>query len=338
MQLVRYEKNPIISPNRANAWESLVTTNPGAIYDESAGEVKMVYRAAGDDDDHVIRFGLAVSKNGYDFTRVSDKPVFEPSLDGFDAGCVEDPRIVKFGDYYYLTYATRFYSPGKYWINSGPRVWAGCPSEFPACLRENATVTGLAITKDFKTWIRAGRMTNPLVDDRDVILFPEKINGKFAMLHRPMNWVGEKYGTTDPAIWISLSDDLLSWSDSKLLARSSKDWECKIGGNTPPLKTPHGWLTLYHAVGRDNYYRLGAMLLDLKRPWIVTHRTRNWILEPSLDYETKGCYAGGGVVFPCGKVVINDTLFVYYGGADKYVGLATSPIPELMEYLLDCKV
>ncbi|AQQ69861.1 Beta-1,4-mannooligosaccharide phosphorylase [Limihaloglobus sulfuriphilus] len=338
MKLIRYEKNPILSPNPANEWESLVTTNPGAWYDQKSGKVLMLYRAAGNDPEHVIRLGLAVSDNGYDFERVGDEPVFGPSKDGFDAGCVEDPRIIKIGEYYYVTYATRYFHPGQYWLEGGPYSPPQSPDDFPLVIRENATSTGLAITKDFKNWIRAGRMTNPLIDDRDVILFPEKINGKYALLHRPMSWVGDEYGTEHPAMWVSFSDDMLVWGQSRLLATGVEDWERKIGGNTPPIKTRHGWLTTYHAVGRDNYYRLGAMLLDINEPWKVTHRTKEWILEPQEDYETQGCYEGGGVVFPCGKVIIGDTLFVYYGAADKYVGLAVCKTDELLDYLLSCPV
>ena len=338
MKLKRYDKNPIISPDNKNDWESLVTTNPSAWYDENDGEVKMLYRAAGNDAEHIVRFGLAVSRNGYDFERVSDKPVFSPSKNGFDAGCVEDPRMIKIGDYYYITYATRIFPPGQYWLEGGPYVPPTCPQDFPSLVRENSTVTGLAITKDFKTWIRPGRMTDPKIDDRDVILFPERINGKYALIHRPMSWIGEEYGTEHPAMWISFSDDMLVWQDSKLLAKGTEDWELKIGGNTPPLRTEHGWLTTYHGVGQDGYYRLGAMLLDTEEPWKVTHRTKEWILEPKEDYETHGCYEGGGVVFPCGKVIIDDTLFVYYGAADKYVGLATCKTTELFDYLLSCPV
>jgi beta-1,2-mannobiose phosphorylase / 1,2-beta-oligomannan phosphorylase len=180
------------------------------------------------------------------------------------------------------------------------------------------------------------RLTDPLLDDRDVIQFPERINGKFVMLHRPLQWYGEKYGTEHPAIWISMADDLLGFRQSRLLAKARYPWELKIGCNTPPLRTKYGWLTLYHAVGYDKYYRLGAMLLDLDDPSKVLHRTKGWILQPEEEYETNGYYSGGGVVFPCGKVVIKDTLFVYYGAADKYVGLATCGLSELLEYLISC--
>lgn len=337
MRLTRHGHDPILSPNPANAWESLVTTNPGAWYDAEEGEVKLLYRAAGHDPEHVIRMGLAVSRDGYHFERVSDEPAFGPSDDGFDAGCVEDPRIVKMGEWYYVTYAARAFPPGQYWLGDGRAHKAPvCPAEFPWMIRENQTCTGLAMTRDFRSWIRAGRMTSPTVDDRDVILFPERIGGRFALLHRPMNWVGDAYGTEFPAMWISFSDDLLVWGDSRLLAKAAEGWERKIGGNTPPIRTEAGWLTLYHGVGPDRYYRLGAFLLDLDEPWRVTHRSRDWLLQPELPWETQGCYGGGGVVFPCGKVVIDGTLYVYYGAADKYVGLATCPLAELLDALLAC--
>jgi len=337
MKLVRHDANPILAPNPANAWESFVTTNPGAWYDEASGQVQMLYRAAGDDAEHRIYFGLAVSDDGYTFRRVSDEPVFGPSVDGFDAGCVEDPRIVKIGDWYYVTYAARPFPPGQYWVHDPEKGYQKpvCPPEFPFSIANNVTATGLALTKDFRTWIRAGRLTDPRVDDRDVILFPEKIGGRWAMMHRPMTWVGPEYGTEHPAMWVSSADDLLCWDSPRLLAKAELAWENrKIGGNTPPIRTPHGWLTLYHAVGEDRHYRLGAMLLDLDDPSIVRYRGHDWLLQPEEWYELEGPYQG--VVFPCGKVVIGDTLFVYYGGADKYVGLATCALSELLDYLADC--
>lgn len=333
IKLKRYEGNPIISPVESHSWESIVASNPGAWYDEDKREVILLYRASGRDAEFSVHFGMAISKNGYDFERVSDQPVFSPSKDGFDAGCVEDPRIVKFGDYYYITYASRPFPPGEYWLPAEERRyhWPTFPEEFPLFLRNNHTTTGLLLTRDFKTFIRAGRITRSEVDDRDVILFPEKVKGEFVMLHRPMNWTGEHYGTEHPGIWISNSEDVMSWRSSRLLATAKYDWELKIGGSTPPLKTEHGWLTLYHAVGADRHYRVGALLLDLENPSRVLHRSPDWLLQPEEKFELEGYYPG--VVFPCGNVVIDDTLFVYYGGADKYCGLATCSMSELVDAL-----
>lgn len=332
MQLQRYERNPIISPNSDNAWESLVTTNPGAWYDEDDGVVRLLYRVAGDDPQHVIRLAMATSSDGYHFERL-DEPVFSPSVDGFDAGCVEDPRIIKMGKHYLITYAARPFAPGEYWLYEKARHKAPTlPNDFPYALRTNATSTGLLITEDFKSFVRAGRMTDPTIDDRDVILFPEKIDGKFFMLHRPMEWVGRKYGTEFPTIWIASGDDLLRMRDSKVLITARYDWETKLGGNTPPIRTEHGWLTIFHGVGTDHRYRLGALLLDLEDPSVVRYRTPTPILEPSADYELNGPY--NGCVFPCGKVVLKDKLFVYYGAADKHVAVATCEMKELMSFLL----
>jgi len=335
MKLQRYDGNPILSPNPRNEWESLVTTNPGAWYDADTDEVFLLYRAAGPDPEHRIYLGLARSYDGYAFERASDEPVFGPSPDGFDAGCVEDPRVVKMDDTFFITYACRAFPPGQYWLpdrSYAPPRW---PASCPAMLRENLTTSGLAITRDFKSFLRAGRVTDPRVDNRDVMLFPEKIKGKYWLIHRPA-LAGAAYGLEHPGIWISSSDDLLGFDGGRLLARGERDWETKIGGNTPPLRTPHGWLTIYHAHGVDRQYRLGAMLIARDDPTRITHRTRDWLMQPEKDYETQGYY--NGVVFPCGKIVKNGTLFVYYGGADKFVGVATCAMEELIDYLLTCPV
>jgi predicted GH43/DUF377 family glycosyl hydrolase len=334
LRLTRFANNPVLEPNPAVSWESRVTTNPGAWYDPEKREVLMLYRASGCDAEHRIYFGLARSRDGYRFERDSELPAFGPSEDGFDGGCVEDPRVVKFGEWFYVTYATRAYPPGEYWIPAAERTWSepDRPSDFPWCLRSNATATGLALTRDFKTWKRAGRMTSPTLDDRDVVIFPEKLHGRYVRLHRPMQWAGPGYETAEPAIWISFSEDLLEWGDSQLLAKGTLDWEGgKIGINTPPIRTADGWLTLYHGVGQDKRYRLGAFLLDLEEPWRILGRSSSYLLQPEQPYETVGYY--NGCVFPCGKVVIGEELFVYYGAADKYVCGATCNLGSLIEDL-----
>lgn len=335
MKLKRYEKNPILAPHPANNWESLVTTNPAAWYDSKRKEVMLLYRAAGNDPQHYVHLGLAVSQNGYDFVRQMKTPVFSPVPEAY-LGCIEDPRIVKIGDFFHVTFAFRPFAPGRYWEKPEQRTYnpPSLGAEFPKFLRENMSGTGLLLSADLRQFTYAGILTNPAFDDRDVIIFPEKINGQYVTLHRPMGWTGKEYGTDYPAIWIAFSDDLLGWKNLTLLAKGKYGWERKIGGSSPPLKTERGWLVLYHAVGDDNFYRLGAMLLDLKNPQKILHRTQDCLLEPRMPYETEGLY--NGVVFPCGNVIIDDTLFVYYGGADKYVCLATCVLDELLEYLCLC--
>ncbi len=334
MKLIKCLKNPILSPNKKNSWENLAVCNPGVWYEK--GTFYMLYRAAGDDEEHYIYLGLATSKDGINFKREFDHPVLAPSKNGFDAGCVEDPRIVKFDDLFYITYAYRPFPPGKYWLEK--KYDHGWPLGLvPKGLKENKTNTGLAISTDLKTFKKLGRITDFDLDNRDVIIFPEKIKGKYYMLHRPVEWVGPKYNTDVPSIWLASSDNLIDWDNHHLLIKPKYFWEKKkIGGSTPPLKTKDGWLVLYHGVSdTDHQYRVGALLLDLDNPEKVLARLENYILEPEHDYETKGYYTG--CVFPTGNVIVDGTLYVYYGGADRYVCLATCKLEELLKELLKSK-
>jgi predicted GH43/DUF377 family glycosyl hydrolase len=332
-KLTRFEQNPILGPDTGAEWESAYVTNPGAWYDGK--KVWLLYRAGPDTPQHPIYFGLATSTDGFHFKREQTQPIFGPSTDGFDAGCVEDPRIIQFGSTYFVTYAARMFYPGRYWDKStGLQDFnPAMPPEAPFAVRANITRSGIALTNDFKTWHRCGPITPANVDDRDVILFPERVDGSFVMLHRPSSWVGEEYGCQKPSIWLSVSDDLLNWETDHLLAQPHYAWESrKIGGSTPPIRTEAGWLTLYHGVDDRNVYRTGALLLDLKNPRRIIGRTPDPILEPEMDYELRGIMPN--VVFPCGNVVIGDKLFVYYGGADRVCCVATAPLADLVELLV----
>ena len=335
MKLKKSDKNPILAPNPQNDWESLITCNPGVVYDN--GTFYMLYRAAGNDEQHVIRFGLATSKDGVNFQRVSDHYAFGPSLDGYDSGCVEDPRIVKFDDDFYITYAYRPYSPGQYWKFAHDVVLLPeCGEHSPRAISQNLGNTALAVTSDFVNYRRLGRLTSPILDDRDVIMFPEQVDGQYVMLHRPKQYVGGDYGVKYPSIWVKFSDDLLDWETKEshlLMTGKEGTWEEKIGGSTPPILTEDGWLMLYHGVenGGCGYYRVGAALLDANNPLKVISRTPQPILEPEYEYETQGLY--NGCVFPTGNVVVDGVLYVYYGAADMYIGLATCPLNELLDYL-----
>ncbi len=340
MKLQRFAGNPILTPHPDHPWEDLAVFNPAAWMDEATGEIWLLYRAAESGPEYKCWFGLARSRDGYHFERVSEQPTLSPSGEGFDGATIQDPRVVRIGEWYYVTYACRHYPFGQFWVPGGRDRYATpaeAAPEFPRYLRTNATLTGLAMTKDFRHWIRAGWITDPLLDDRDVILFPEKIGGKFWLMHRPLEWVGPQYGTGHACAWIKCADDLMGLpaAPSRLLIKQRFPWETyKLGINTPPIRTPHGWFTLYHAVGADKFYRLGALLLGLDDPAKVLHRTPDWLMQPEADYEIEGFYRG--VCFPCGTVVKDGTLFVYYGGADKYCALATCNFADLLDHLRSC--
>ncbi len=328
MKLKRCANNPVLSPLKKNAWESLSVCNPGAWYED--GTFYLLYRAAGEDKEHIIRFGLAVSKDGFHFERVSDKPILSPAADSPDSGGIEDPRIVKFDDVFYITYAYRPFPPGQYWLpdkekHRGPYG----PASAPKVIRDNVANSGILTSKDMRTFRRLGRITRSDLDDRDVILFPEKINGKYVMLHRPKDWIGKKYSCEYPSIWISFSDDLLVWEGDHLLLKGTYPWEEKVGGSCPPLKTEEGWLTLYHGVDGKGVYRAGVMLLDLDDPRRIIARASGFILEPEEEYEKKGLWPN--CVFPTGNVLVGDEVFIYYGAADKYCCAATAKLRDLID-------
>ncbi|MDD2706847.1 MAG: glycosidase [Verrucomicrobiae bacterium] len=327
MKLTRHASNPILRPEPRNPWENFAVCNPGVWFEN--GVFSMLYRAAGDDPAHRIYFGLASSRDGVRFERVSDQPAVSPSVDGPDAGCVEDPRIVKFGTRFYITYAYRPFPPGRYWLNPGgladmPKGPAGAPR----LVKENLTNSGVLMSDDLRHFHRLGRLTEPNSDNRDVVFFPEKVNGRHVLLHRKKELPGTQY----PAIWISFLDDLMEYNDGVLLAKNAFWWETKLGAGCPPLRTDAGWLMIYHGVCARGVYRAGAMLLDLDDPRKIIGRTPEPILEPECEFERSGIWSD--CVFPTGNVIVDGILHVYYGAGDKCICLATCRLDDLLDDLL----
>jgi beta-1,4-mannooligosaccharide/beta-1,4-mannosyl-N-acetylglucosamine phosphorylase len=180
-------------------------------------------------------------------------------------------------------------------------------------------------------------------DTRNGVLFPEKINGRFALLERPNLVAAPGAPATGRSIVLSMSDDLVSWEDQgPVMEGHFHYWDELVGSGPPPLKTRHGWLHLYHGVATHfqaaNIYQVGAVLLDLDDPRRVIARTRDNLLEPRLPWELTGQVPN--VVFPGGLTVDSvdaqgfapDTaaVRVYYGAADTVVGLATATVADLI--------
>jgi hypothetical protein len=175
----------------------------------------------------------------------------------------------------------------------------------------------LATSKNQVDWKRHGMMLDE--PNKDASLFPETIMGKYVMFHR-----------RPPDIWIAFSTDLKKWEDHTLVMRAKPDsyWEDdKIGISGPPIKTPQGWFLIYHGVSKDKIYRQGAALLELDDPSKVIARQSDPILEPELDWEVNGFVPN--VVFSCGQAVIGDEIYVYYGGADTAIGVATMHMNDI---------
>ena len=341
----RHPNNPIVWPGTYD-WRLAVTFNPGVIRDDD-GRFYLWERAAGRLRPFHCYIGMLESDDGVAFRHTSHEPVFTPEMAGSKNGSVQDPRVVKIDGTYLMTYAFR---PWAWNSNpTGVSVPESYEAEFPEFdgdSSKNMTRTGLAVSTDRVTWRHESWLTPADIDDRDVILFPEKINGRYYLLRRPQQWVGKKYGVENPSIWISSSADLSTWDEPSLLARAEQPWEGgRIGGSTPPVRTDAGWLMLYHGVeylraipwtrtatgpaANSVCYRVGAMLLNLDDPRKVIGRTRDFIMEPEAYYEKHGVYIPN-VIFPTGNVVVDDELWVYYGCCDTAIGLATAKISDIL--------
>jgi len=288
MKLRRYEGNPILKPKPENEWESKNVFNPAVIYDH--GLFHLLYRAMGVDD--ISRIGYAVSIDGFNFFRF-DKPVIVPKLIQEPRGC-EDPRLVKLEDVFFMTYTA--------YSERGVRI-------------------GLGSTNNFMQWERY-EIEWEEINNKDAVLFPEKIGGKYVLLHRPM--LGELMG-----IWIAYSDNLIEWYGLREIMAPVGGWEGKkIGAGAPPIKTEKGWLLIYHGVDEGGVYRLGAAMFSINDPSKLLCRYPEPILEPEMYYEIRGEIPH--VVFACGACEALNRYYIYYGGADKVVCVATVDKEELL--------
>jgi len=304
----RYEKNPILTAVPDRKWESMAVFNPAAVYED--GKVHILYRAMGEDG--MSSVGYAVSHDGFTIDERLPYPIytprepFETRLKEGNFGC-EDPRLVRLNDRFYITYTA--FDGG---VNP-PRVALSSIS-----------------ADDFLNrrweWERPILISPPNIDDKDACIFPKKINDKYVFLHR-----------INDDIWIDFVDDLKfennHFLDGSILMHTRVDhWDHKkIGISGPPIETDRGWLLLYHGITEDKYYKVGACLLDLNSPDTVISRLSYPVFEPEAKYELEGIV--NNVVFPCGNVVINDTLYMYYGGADKVLGVATMNLKLLLDEL-----
>lgn len=312
--LKKFDANPILAPRNENGWEAWQTFNPGTILLKDT--VHFLYRAIGTDG--LSRIGYAASNDGFVLSDRCSHPVYEHPIQeksqpfityasGGSWGGVEDPRIVRVDneDILYMTYTA---------CNGDLRVG----------------LTSIAIN-DFLNkqwrWTHPKLISPPGEVHKNWLLFPEKIHGKYALLH-----------SINPEISIAYLDDL-SFDGSEYIqschgGKPRKNcWDKWIRGVGPvPIKTKYGWLVFYHAMNDDwSKYRVGAVLLDLNDPHIVLARSRVPILEPSEVYENSGFKAG--VVYASGAVVKEGSLLIYYGSADSYVCVAQAPFEEFVEAL-----
>ncbi len=298
----RYKGNPILTPNDI-PYEVETVHNAGAV--KFQGKYLLLFRSHRRNGRSII--GIAESEDGYHF-QVRPEPFLVPATEGvfaeYEEYGVEDCRINPMADgSYLLTYSA--------YSRYGVRI-------------------GLARTYDFERVERIALISQ--ADMRNVVLFPEKFEGRFARLDRPhthiMPW----------SIWISYSPDLIHWGDSRVVIKpETYHWdEMKVGPGAPPIKTEAGWLHIFHGVFptmAGGVYRLGVALHDLKDPSKVIGVADEWILQPRDPWEVSGYVPN--VVFTCGAVPEEDGILkIYWGGADQVLCVGTARIDQLIEMCL----
>ena len=322
----KFKDNPILRPLLHHFWESKQTFNPAAIYE--GGKVHLLYRAVGDTDSSVL--GYAASGDGFTIDDRHDDPVYVPtepfecsepgqkifkvpylSGGGGNGGC-EDPKLTVIDDRIYMTYVA--FSGRSY--------------------------PGVALTsikkEDFLAhkwnWEKPVLISHPNQVHKNWLLFPEKINGKYAILHNISPSVSIEYiddlGELDGNRHIASWDPHNYWGTKHL----RHYWDSHVRGpGPPPIKTQLGWLLLYHAMDYRDYdrYKLGAMILSYEDPTKVLYRSRSPVMEPDRHYENEGYKSG--VVYAGGAVVKDKDLLIYYGGADKYTCVAKSNLEEFLD-------
>ena len=290
MPFTRHPQNPILTPDPLNRWEALNVFNPGVVYHQ--GLFHMYYRAQG--LNYVSSIGYAVSEDGVHFNRLRN-PVVSPQGQE-EARGVEDPRVTFLADENRWIMAYTAYS-------------------------DHGITPMFAQSTNLITWERIG----PLIrgeDNKDHVLFPKKIGGKYFAFHR-----------RPPSIGYAFSEDLRQWDlHGPILEPRLGSWDGnRVGAGGVPIETEEGWLVIYHAYDQDHIYRLSACLLDLEEPWRVMRRPKGFFMEPREIWEQKGDVPN--VVFSCANPVVNGMIYLYYAGADRMIGLATAELVDLIQFV-----
>ncbi len=241
---------------------------------------------------------VARSKDGVNFT-VDPEPALVPDRPT-EAYGLEDPRITEIDGTYYIAYKS---------------------------VAPNGICVSLATTTDWQHYEKRGIIFAP--ENLDVAIFPEKVNGRYVALHRP---VPRMFGA--PNMWVAYSPDLMSWGEHYFLMGIREDsWDSgRIGAGAVPIMTERGWLEIYHGATPDNYYHLGALLLAPDEPHEIIARGHEPILSPEEPYEKVGFVPN--VCFSCGAIADGDRLIIYYGGADTVMAGCEISISELLDSLV----
>ena len=326
-ELNRNAANPLINPKKHSTWEDEAIFNPAAILDDE-GMVHLLYRAVGSNG--LSQIGHAKSADGNFFDDHSPYPVHQPER---GSGLPADDEMT----------GPKEYNPNYYTSGGG---WGGCEDPRAVVIDDRVYMNYVAfegwhsvrialtsiLLEDLKksrwNWKKSVLISPPGEAHKNWVLFPEKVNGKYAILH-----------SLSPEVLIEYVENLEVFNGKKFIRSKApsggrvEHWDNRVrGAGAPPIKTEDGWLLLYHAMDNSdpNKYKLGAMLLSLDDPTKITHRSPAAILSPEMPYENDG---KPGVIYASGAIVKDGNLYVYYGGGDKCICNAHTPMRELLDWL-----
>jgi len=294
----RYSKNPVIPDNQIKCSNSIFNSAVVPYEDGFAG----VFRC--DSKSRQLRLHSGFSKDAINWT-IEEEPInFITDLEEYKSSRSRyDPRVVWIEDRYYVTWCQDYHGP----------------------------TIAVAYTYNFKEFYQIEHAFLPY--NRNGVLFPKKINGRYAMLSRP----SDKGQTPFGDIFYSESPDMNFWGNHRFVMGATRGWQkTKIGAGAVPIETKDGWLVFYHGVltsCNGFTYSMGAALLDIEKPWKVLYRTDNYILTPQTYYERVGDVPN--VVFPCAALHDKSSgkIAIYYGAADTVVALAFTLEDELLSYI-----
>lgn len=320
------DNNPIIAPKFENKWESCGTFNPAVV--EIDGLTHILYRAVGDDGGSVI--GYAVSKDGIHIDERLSYPIYRPrehfeirinafqpvfsynSGPNYDCwgGC-EDPRVVRIGDILYMLYT----------------AFNGIT---PPCVAITSIKVCDFLDRKWDKWKRPTLLSPKNKMNKNWVIFPEKINGKYAVLH-----------SITPSIQIEYLDTLDFKENPNIKSvyiqyKNKGVWDTVVRGVGPtPLRIEDGWLVFYHAISdkEPGRYKIGAMILDYDNPTRILYKSSFPIIEPDKKYENEGYK--GGIVYTCGAVIKGEDIILYYGGADTVVCAASCNLKNFIQQIKD---
>lgn len=248
---------------------------------------------------------VILDEDGFEIEHIGENPFFTGNSHEGQYG-VEDPRITKIDNKYLMTYVTIS-------INEG-------------------VSTSLAVSADLNKWKRKGIIFRE--QNKDAVIFPEKINGKYVALHRPEGY----FEFNKPSIWISYSKDLIYWGKEKsIIQPREKAWDNeRIGSGCPPIKIKEGWLEIYHGVnkkGNRKTYNAGAILLDKKNPEKILARSprKEPLFEPEASWEKNGFV--NDVIFPTGIIHDKNDLLIYHGAADSNTSVKKVKLKDILDHM-----